>query len=105
MTLGHRCRDTQQLRRIATELGLPMHGASFPTRLPDFWIRFLTEPGDLVLDPCGGWGKTALAAERLQRRWLIVDKVLDYLRASGEMFRDTEGFDMPPIIARWPIAA
>ncbi len=105
MTLGHRCRDTQQLRRIATELGLPMHGASFPTRLPEFWIRFLTEPGDLVLDPCGGWGKTALAAERLQRRWLIVDKVLDYLRASGEMFRDTEGFDMPPIIARWPIAA
>lgn len=105
MTLGHRCRDTQQLRRIADELGLPTHGASFPTRLPDFWIRFLTEPGDLVLDPCAGWGKTALAAQRLQRRWLIVDKVLDYLRVSGEMFRDDDGFDMPSIISTWPIAA
>jgi site-specific DNA-methyltransferase (cytosine-N4-specific) len=105
MTLPHRCRDTQQLRRIANELGLPTHGATFPTRLPDFWIRFLTEPGDLVLDACGGWGKTALAAQRLQRRWLIVDKVLDYLRASGEMFRHDDGFDMPPIISTWPKAA
>lgn len=102
MTFGHRCRDTQQLRRIAQELGLPMHGATFPTRLPDFWIRFLTEPGDLVLDSLCGWGKTALAAQRLQRRWLIVDKVLDYLRASGEMFRDADGFAMPQAIEAWP---
>lgn len=102
MTLGHRCRDTQQLRRIAAELGLPMHGATFPTRLPEFWIRFLTEPGDLVLDPFGGWAKTALAAQRLERRFLIVDKVLDYLRASGEMFRDFTGFDMPQAIEAWP---
>ncbi len=102
MTLGHACRDTQQMRRLAQELGLPAHGATFPTRLPDFWIRFLTEPGDLVLDPFGGWGKTALAAQRLQRRWLIVDKVLDYLRVSGEMFQEFDGFDMPMAVEAWP---
>jgi DNA modification methylase len=105
MTLGHRCRDTLQLRCIARDLGLPAHGATFPTRLPEFWIRFLTEPGDLVLDACGGWGKTAIAAQRLERRWVIVDKVLDYLRVSGEMFRNEDGFDMPSIISTWPKAA
>jgi len=58
-----------------------------------------------VIDPCCGWGKTALAAQRLARRWLIIDKVLDYLRVSGEMFRESDGYHMPSLITHWPEAA
>jgi len=47
------------------------HPARFPVALPDFFIRLLTRPGDLVVDPFAGTCTTAVAAERLERRWLV----------------------------------
>jgi DNA modification methylase len=49
------------------------HPARFPLELPSFFIKLLTMPGQLVVDPFGGTGTTALAAERLERRWLVVE--------------------------------
>lgn len=49
------------------------HPARFPVDLPDFFVRLLTEPGQMVVDPFGGTGTTALVAERLGRRWLAVE--------------------------------
>ena len=37
------------------------------------FIQYLTEPGDLVLDPCVGGGASAVAAFRLGRRFIGVD--------------------------------
>jgi adenine-specific DNA-methyltransferase len=36
-------------------------------------LQKVTDPGDLVLDPTCGSGTTAVAAERLGRRWITVD--------------------------------
>ncbi len=47
------------------------HPARFPIELPTFFIKLLTKPGQLVVDPFGGTGTTALAAEKLERRWLV----------------------------------
>ena len=33
------------------EAGIKIHPARFPAALPDFFIRFLTDPDDLVVDP------------------------------------------------------
>jgi site-specific DNA-methyltransferase (cytosine-N4-specific) len=82
-----------------------VHGAIQPLSIPDFLIRFLTQEDDLVVDPFGGTLKTGIAAERLGRRWLVVEKILDYVRASAERFRGFEGFHMPEKIQRWPHAA
>jgi site-specific DNA-methyltransferase (adenine-specific)/site-specific DNA-methyltransferase (cytosine-N4-specific) len=49
------------------------HPARFPVALPDFFIRLLTRPGDLVVDPFAGTCTTAVAAERLGRRWLMTE--------------------------------
>lgn len=49
------------------------HPARFPVALPDFFIRLLTRPGDLVVDPFAGTCTTAVAAERLGRRWLAAE--------------------------------
>lgn len=92
ITRGHRCQDTQTYRQVAQALGLKPHGAMYPTALPDFFIRFLTEPGDLVIDPFGGSGKTGLAAERLGRRWLMTEQIREYLQGSAELFRGCAGF-------------
>lgn len=48
-----------------------------PTQKPEELIRRFVEgtsnPGDLVLDPFGGSGTTAVVAERTGRRWLVGD--------------------------------
>lgn len=50
-----------------------LHPARFPLALPDFFIRLLTQPGQLVFDPFAGTGTAGLAAERLERRWLLTE--------------------------------
>jgi site-specific DNA-methyltransferase (cytosine-N4-specific) len=59
--------------------GLPAHPARFPIALAEWLIRFLTDPGDLVLDPFAGSLTTCAAAESLNRRWIGIDKCLEYL--------------------------
>lgn len=67
------------------ETGVAPHPARFPPELPEFFIKFLTDPGDLVLDPFGGSNVTGRAAEDLKRRWLCFDLVKEYL--DGSKFR------------------
>lgn len=102
LTRPHNCADARQYREHAKQLGLRSHGAVMPTSVCDFLIRYLTRPDQLVLDPWGGKATTGLAAERLGRRWMVVDRVLDYLRAGGECFRYLPGFDMPEAMETWP---
>jgi DNA modification methylase len=68
------------------ENGLTSHPARFPSILPDFFIRFLTMPGDLVLDPFCGSNSTGRMAEDLKRQWLGLELDESYLRASGLRF-------------------
>lgn len=93
---GHNCRENSAYRRFARSLGFQVHGAMFPYWLPAFLIEFLTDVGDLVVDPFAGSFKTCLAAERLGRRWAVTELMLDYARPSGEQFRDATGFWMDP---------
>lgn len=58
------------------------HPARFPTRLPEFFIRFLTDPTDIVLDIFAGSNATGEAAEKNQRRWIAFEKERKYLAAS-----------------------
>lgn len=99
---GHRCADAIQYRKDASHLGLRSHGAVMPSGVADFLVRYLTEEGQLVVDNWGGKGTTGLVAERLGRRWMIIDRVMDYLRAGGESFRNFPGFDMPDAVRAWP---
>jgi len=102
LTRGHTCSDAAAYRRDARRLGLPVHGAMWPLSIPDFLVRFLSGVGDLVVDPFGGRITTGMAAEMHNRRWLVAERVLDYVRGGGERFRDCEGFEMPEMIEAWP---
>lgn len=63
------------LLRLEPEFGPnpTLHPARYPLALPSFFIRLLTLPGQLVVDPFAGTGTTALAAEQLERRWLGIE--------------------------------
>lgn len=49
------------------------HPAPFPVRLAERVVRFLSYPGDVVLDPFVGSGTTGVAARALGRHWLGVE--------------------------------
>jgi site-specific DNA-methyltransferase (cytosine-N4-specific) len=49
-------------------LGGKAHPARFPAALPEFFVNFLTEHGDIVLDPFAGSNTTGAVAETLSRR-------------------------------------
>jgi len=68
------------------EHGLTPHPARMPVGLPRFFIKLLTEPGDLVLDPFGGSNMTGAVAEELGRKWLAVEPQQDYVEASRGRF-------------------
>jgi site-specific DNA-methyltransferase (cytosine-N4-specific) len=76
--------------RYCTAVGIAPHPARFPAKLPEFFIRFLTKPGDVVLDIFAGSNTTGEAAERLGRRWLAFDEVREYLAASIFRFIDDQ---------------
>jgi hypothetical protein len=63
------------------------HPARFPVALPTFFINLLTEPGQLVVDPFGGTGTTAVAAEKLNRRWLVTELNPEYSSVLPERLR------------------
>ena len=67
LTLGNNDANGYYLTRCAEESIKP-HPARFPVQLPEFFIKFLTESGDLVLDPFAGSGTLFIAAERTGRR-------------------------------------
>jgi site-specific DNA-methyltransferase (cytosine-N4-specific) len=71
--------------------GLPLHPARMPLGLAEFFIKFLTEPGDLVMDPFAGSNTTGAAAERLDRRWLAIEPQEDYILGSVGRFSDRSG--------------
>ena len=66
--------------------GIKIHPARFPAALPEFFIRLLTDEGDLVVDPFAGSNTTGAVAEKLTRRWIAVDTVEEYLVASQFRF-------------------
>ena len=66
--------------------GLTMHPARFPRALPEFFIRMLTDEGDLVVDPFGGSNTTGAVAESLGRRWMTCEQTEAYVEASKGRF-------------------
>lgn len=63
---------------MATECYNQQHSAVFPIALPEWFIKLLTVPGDLVLDPFNGSGTTCVAASRLKRDYLGIDINQEY---------------------------
>ncbi len=68
------------------KLNYKAHPARFPAKLPQFFIKFLTEPGDNVLDIFSGSNTTGYVAEQLKRKWFAFDENLDYMAMSAFRF-------------------
>lgn len=73
--------------------GAEPNPARFPKKFPDFFIKFLTSKGDMVLDIFAGSNTTGEAAEENQRRWIAFEIERKYVAGSALRFIDTDNED------------
>lgn len=71
-------------------LGLKGHPARFPAKLPEFFIRMLTDPGDLIIDTFSGSNTTGHVAEAEGRHWMAFEILPEYVGTSAFRFLDKE---------------
>jgi site-specific DNA-methyltransferase (cytosine-N4-specific) len=76
--------------RMCREEGVKVHPARWPEEIPQFFMQFLTDVGDKVLEPFGGSNVTGAVAERLGRRWMCFEIVEEYLKGSTFHFEEDQ---------------
>jgi site-specific DNA-methyltransferase (cytosine-N4-specific) len=80
--------SNDSFHRKCREKGIRPHPARMPEGLARFFVEFLTDPGDLVLDPFAGSNTTGFAAESSGRRWIAIEQKAEYGAQSVIRFRD-----------------
>ena len=73
-------------QKYCRDHNLQGHPARMPMELAEFFIKFLTLPGDVVLDPFAGSNTTGAAAEKLKRRWISIEPNAQYIASSKGRF-------------------
>lgn len=78
-------------RQYCRDHELTAHPARMQSALVAFFINFLSDPSDLVLDPFAGSNTTGAAAEELGRKWIAVEASADYALGSKGRFAKFNG--------------
>ena len=85
LTMGNNAANDTYSKRCKEE-GLKIHPARFPSALPEFFVKLLTDEGDLVVDPFAGSNTAGYVAQQLGRQWLGFELLQEYLDASRFRF-------------------
>lgn len=83
---GTNTRSHDQYQLFCRQREIPLHPARMPPELVEFFVRFLSDEGDLVVDPFAGSNTTGAVAERLGRRWLSCEANWSYASSSVARF-------------------
>lgn len=73
--------------KACKQSGLKPHPARFPAALPRFFVRFLTDSEDVVLDPFAGSNTTGEVCEAEGRYWIAVESDIGYIETSRFRFQ------------------
>ena len=72
------------------EKGMIPHPARMPNFIAEFFIRFLTDEGDLIFDPFSGSNTTGEVSELLKRKWLATEIDENYILGSKLKFKNEQ---------------
>ena len=75
-----------QYPKYCKDHSLTPHPARFPSKLPEFFIRMLTDKHDLVVDPFAGSCVTGEVCEKIGRRWVCIESDQEYLKGAQGRF-------------------
>ena len=79
------------------------HGCQMPEALLMRIVTASSRPGEIVLDPFVGSGTTAVAAQRLGRRYIGVDISPEYARHTRERLTAAAQDAVKPRAGEWPV--
>ncbi|OEE37323.1 hypothetical protein A1QO_04245 [Vibrio genomosp. F10 str. ZF-129] len=96
--IPNKCKDNEMVNAYADALGIVRHGAKFPTNLARFFIKLLSREGDFVVDPMAGTLNVGHAAEELNRKWVNIDMVWDYVRQGFIRFEKYDAYYNPAFL-------
>lgn len=82
--------SNSQYLRYCKSIGIKGHPARFPAKLPEFFIKMLTDTDDFVVDIFSGSNTTGKVAEELGRKWLSIDLIKEYVANSSFRFAESE---------------
>lgn len=68
--------------RKCKDRGIKPHPARYPESLAKFFVDFLTDEDDLVVDPFAGSNVTGAVCDASSRRWLAVERESKYIEGS-----------------------
>lgn len=71
------CRENKDIAKI--------NPARYPEDIPEFFMRFLTDKNDRILEPFAGSNTTGYVAEILGRKWMAFELIPEY--TVGSIFR------------------
>lgn len=77
--------------RYCRDRGIEPHPARYPSDIPEYFIRMLTDPGDFVVDPFAGSCVTGEVSERLKRHWVCIEISQEYLEGAIGRFTRVNG--------------
>jgi DNA modification methylase len=97
--------STSKYQEFCRDNNIPIHPARFPSQLPEYFIRFLTSKGDLILDPFGGSCVTGAVAEALGREWICCEMSEEYLQGARARFNVESRAITNQKVATYEIAA
>ena len=79
-------RSNDKYIKACRKYDLEVHPARFVDVVPEFFVKFLTKPGAVVLDPFGGSNTVGEVAERLKRNWISIEINESYVVGSAFRF-------------------
>lgn len=76
--------------KTCRERNIIRHPATMNAGLIAFFTQFLTDEGDLMLDPFAGSNTTGYVAEKLNRKWIGIEILEEYAQQSAIRFEEPE---------------
>lgn len=86
LTVSNTVSTNDPYQTYCRENDIELHPARMPALIPNFFINFLTDPDDLVMDPFAGSNTTGYVAESLERRWIGIEPKEEYIQGSLSRF-------------------
>ena len=83
---GSNTHSVDQYQLFCRENAIPLHPARMPAALVEFFVKFLTDQKDIVMDPFAGSNTTGFVAEQLRRRWISCEADWGYASSSVSRF-------------------
>jgi site-specific DNA-methyltransferase (adenine-specific) len=93
VSVSNGIRYPRQILNFPSKCNLPEsertdHPTQKPLALAGYVIKALSNPGDLILDPFGGSGTTAIACHRLGRNFICIERDPEFYRKSVERLKN-----------------